>query len=544
MISNLMIWLQSSEGWKRRGILLLLGAITSLCQAPFDLFPLLWISFPALIWMLDSTKRNEDQKISFKSAFATGWYFSFGYYGGSLWWLASPFLVRPEIHGWMVPFVVIVIPAIISLFWTLAIAIASKFWFPDWRRILVFAVAFSFGEFLKSNMFSGFPWLSIGYAFLDAWVLGQFAAVVALYGLNFLAVLIFSAPAALVNSGYSNSAGGRYLNIFAVFCLIIMAGFGLYRLHPSQAVPDTEHFIRIVQPKISQKDKWNPEKREEIIQKFITLSKGSNDSESSKNPNQTVVIYPEAALPALFSQKSGQIEKMSELIPDNHFLITGAVRKELRDGKNHFYNSMFAFDSEGVIQDYYDKVHLIPLGEYIPFQSTLERFGIRALTRFYSSLTAGEIRKDLHIPGIPIASPVICYEITFPGAVMPVTAKAEWIINITNDSWIGTTPGTYQHFEQTRMRAIEEGVPAIRAANTGISGIIDSNGRVRELLAINEIGYIEGYLPAIHSTEMFQATRNYGFFGMLLIAIALCFSKSLIGNRNSTKFSNNIKEEA
>ncbi len=544
MISTIVNWLQSIEGWKRGGVLVVLGALTSLCQAPYDLSPLLWLTFPALIWIFDSVKRNENNNISIKSAFATGWFFGFGYYAASSWWLALPFLVQPEKHGWMAPFVNILAPSLFAIYWGVVTAIVSKFWYPDWRRILVFSIAISLMEFIKAHLFSGFPWAAIGYSFLDAWVLGQFAAIFGLYGLNFLAILIFSAPAALIRTDYSVKRGGSYLNGFTILCLIIMVSFGLYRLSPSQAVPDTEYLVRVVQPNISQKEKWNPENRDKIYETFREMSRGTQTTSPTENSKPTIVVFPEAALPLQVRPNVTIVGQLIDMVPKNHYLITGAVRGEFRDNKPLFYNSVFALDSKGKILDFYDKVHLVPLGEYMPFPSILEKFNIHALVQHYTGLVAGEVRKELKIPGVPNSAPLVCYEIIFPGRVLPETAEADWIVNVTNDSWLGDTGGSYQHFDQARMRAIEEGVPIVRAANTGISAIVDANGIIRKQLKINEPGVIEDYLPATKSTEMFAVTRKYGHFAMVIVAGLLIFGTSKLRTKNSSKTFNIIDENS
>ena len=277
-----------------------------------------------------------------------------------------------------------------------------------------------------------------------------------------------------------------------------------------------------------------------------------------------IVVYPESALPLTVYSRNKIVEELAGMVPENHYLITGAIRTEsaeprsneqryfdsksnwlypnrpIRREKRNYYNSVVAVDSNGKLIDYYDKVHLVPIGEYIPFSSFLKRFNIEAVVQHYTGLSAGEVRKGLKIPGVPNAAPLVCYEIIFPGRVIPETGKADWIVNVTNDAWLGDTPGSFQHFDQTRMRAIEEGVPAIRAANTGISAIIDANGIVRHQIDINERGVIEDFLPAIKSTEMFEISRKYGFFTMLLISGLLVFGTSTLRPKTSSKSYNVI----
>ncbi len=522
-----------SWGWQRLFFALILGALSALSQAPYDFFPVLWLTFPSLVWLLDSTGIGRDgrKKGAVLSAFSVGWSFGFGYFLAGLWWIGAAFFVDADDFGWMAPIAVLAMPAGLALFWGLAIAMARVFWREDWRRILLLSIALSAAEYVRSVVLTGFPWNSLGYALAATDITAQAAAVVGLNGLNFLAVFIFSAPAALISGAARSSTPGRVLVGVAGIFLVLIVGFGAYWLSTPDAANMTDIRVRIIQPNISQRDKWRPENKEKILDKYIELSRFQPEAPGGEAREPRLLIWPESAFPFLLTEEPGALSKIAELLPDNAHLVTGAIRQiDLGAGPSTF-NSIYVIGHEGTIVGVYDKVRLVPFGEYIPFQSTLERWGIEQLTRLPGGFSAGYERHNLSVPGLPDVVPLICYEAIFPGDIVPPPAgegRPQWMVNVTNDAWFGDTPGPHQHFTQSRMRAIEEGLPLIRAANTGVSAIVNANGVVVTALGIDSEGVIDGYLPAARSTKLFLQGRRYGLLVLILASVGIILVGSCV----------------
>ena len=517
MVMRLVDILHGLDDLKKHALATTLGVLTAFSQAPYDFFPINWLTFPILVCLIDSTcfGVESSQKVKLRKVLTVGWCFGFGYFLNGFWWASLSFFVEPEIFGWMAPLAIIFATAFFALFWALATLVAGYVWRPGWRRILVFTVAMSAAEYLRAKILPGFPWNGPGHAFLEFWVLAQSAAVVGLYGLNFLAFFVFSAPAALLDKFNSVRSSGIRLNVVAVFVLALMTLFGFHQVRFAESGLDTGVKMRIVQPNIPQQDKWAYENRGEIIHKLVEMS-GSN-----LDPETSVVIWPESAFPFLMTQEKGDEIEFTKNIAGRSYLIAGAVRRQKQEVDPNYFNSVYVIDPDGVVRDIYDKVTLMPFGEYLPLTSTLSYFGLENLARSFGGLSSGVTRRSLSIPNVPKSSPLICFEIIFPNSVLTEEGNAQWIVNITNDAWFGNSPGPYQHFAQSRLRAIEEGIPVVRSANTGISGIIDAFGRVVKRLEVGETGSIDGILPSSNSTSQFAWIRRYAHILLALVAICI-----------------------
>jgi len=504
-----------SWGWRRRGIAFAAGALSSLAQPPFFAFPLLWITLPVLVWLLDGAvaQSRSGSVRRLPPAFAAGWWLGFGYFLAGLWWIGAAFLVEADTFGWLMPFAVVALPAGLALFWGLGAMAAQLLWSEDWRRIFALAGGLGGAEWLRGHLFTGFPWNAIGYALTAGEALMQSAALFGVYALNLLAVLIFAAPAALAPAaGRSRGLAPVLLSVAAVAAL---GAYGMVRLAGADIafVPDTR--IRIVQPALGQLQKWDPANKDEVLSAYFRLS--SPDG-AALTPG-TVLVWPESAFPFPLTREPGVLAAIAELLPPGATLITGAYRVEMpTTGQPQVYNSVYTIADDGAVLDAYDKKHLVPFGEYLPAGDLLRRLGMRQLVR--SGFAAGPQRQLLTLPNGISFAPLICYEVVFPGAVLPRGPRPDFLLNVTNDGWFGKTIGPYQHFHQARIRAVEEGLPLIRAANTGISGNIDPYGRI---LAIGALGVATsmdtGLARAIEPT-LYARWRA----GNLLLLMAACLA--------------------
>ena len=346
-------------------------------------------------------------------------------------------------------------------------------------RILALAVTLTAVEWLRGHVLTGFPWNTFGYALTSPLALAQAASVIGIWGLTFIAVVVFASPATLTDDRAETRWAWLPLAL-AVAILAGLGGFGAMRLArtPTRLV-DGVH-LRIMQPNLQQDVRFNYAAKQQVMDRYIALSDRASGPQSLGVRDATHLIWPESAFPFFLAREPDALAQITRLLQSGTVLITGAVRaaEPVNSAEPAVYNSIYVIDHNGSIVSLYDKVHLVPFGEYLPFQRFLESLGLQQLTKQRGSFLAGDRRRLLTVPGAPLALPLICYEIIFPGAVMPKGRRPDWIINVTNDGWFGISSGPYQHFQQARVRAIEEGLPLVRAANTGISAVVDPLGRI------------------------------------------------------------------
>ena len=507
-IDRLAFAIMLSWGWRRWLIAFAAGAASALAQPPFFVFPIFWLTFPILVWLLDgavSSARDGGLR-RFLPAFAVGWWFGFGYFLAGLWWIGEAFLVEADIFGWLLPFAVLGLPAGLALFWGLGAAGAQLLWNDDWRRIFALAAGVGGAEWLRGHLFTGFPWNGIGYALTAGEVLMQSAALFGLYGLNVLAVAIFAAPAVLAPATLT---GARNV-ILPALAIGAVAALGLYGTVRLSMAGETRFVagitIRVVQPALEQLQKWEPKNRDGVVETYLDLSA---PAAAPLQPG-TVLVWPETALPFALRDDPAAIAEIADLLPDGTALVTGNYRVEkMTSGERQVFNSIYVIAADGMIQSAYDKVHLVPFGEYLPMQALLERLGLRQLVR--SGFTPGLRRRALEIGFAPPFGPLICYEAIFPNDVLPEGPRPGFLLNVTNDGWFGRTIGPYQHLHQARIRSVEEGLPLVRAANTGVSAIIDGYGRILVSTRLGDAAMIEGRLPSMVNEPLHAQWGRLGF---------------------------------
>jgi len=498
-------------GWRAYLTAAGLGAASVLSLAPIFAWPLLFVTFPALILLLDgAVKRGAASALGIrvKQTAAIGWAFGFGYFFASLFWIGEAFLVEAEKFAWALPFAVSLLPAGLAFYFALATSIAGIFWHRGLVRILLLAITLTITEWLRGQLFTGFPWNVIGYTLTGNDGLMQWASLFGAYGLTPLAVIIFSSPVLALKS--LDQKDDWQLKDIAfplamIAGLLVAMGLGYMRL----AAPPTKNvdgvLLRLVQPNTPQKDKWQPSKRRQVFNHLIdTTSKQSGPLDTGLS-EVTHVIWPESSFPFLIMRSPEALKAIADLLPETTTLISGALRMDegaIISGKpqtratRKIYNSMLAINTDGQTVSIYDKVHLVPFGEYLPFQSLLEAIGLQQLTRLKGGFASGSGPRIFNVPGLPVAIPLICYEIIFPQSIDKNETRPKWLLNLTNDAWFGRTSGPYQHFHQARIRAIEEGVPVVRVANTGISAIIDPYGRIVKKLPLMTRGALNSRLPS------------------------------------------------
>lgn len=453
---------QSWPGARAAGLAFAAGALAALGHAPLYFWPLTLAGLAALIRLVATTPRG------------AGW---LGLAGGAgygalvLMWIVEPFLIEPETYGWMAPFALAFMALGLGAFWAVA-ALAARA-LPMRHPALAFALTLTAVEYLRGHILTGFPWGMPGHV----WISTPVAQLGAFVGPTGLTLGLLSVAAALASLRWPAvvSAG---LGLAAAW------GFGLWTL--AQPMPaDRAATLRLVQPNAEQALKWEPTQARRFFDRLL--------ASTSAPPRPDLVIWPETALPYL-------LERNPELAPRIAAAANGApVALGLQREKGlRFWNSLTVIEPDGQIGQSYDKQHLVPFGEYIPLGDLAFRlFGIRAFAaREGAGYTAGEGPKLIDFgPRMGRALPLICYEAVFPQDVNAAPERPDWLLQITNDAWFGTRSGPFQHADQARLRAIEQGLPLVRVANTGVTAVYDARGRALAALPFGTNGYLDAALP-------------------------------------------------
>src|ERR1700724_2895940 len=530
-----------ASGWRRRLIALAPGATGALAMAPFNFFPALAIPMTVAVWLIDGCAETRQMPpgrrfrlglpIAAWRAFGAGWWWGFGYFLAGLWWLGAAFLVEADKFAWALPLGVAGLPAALAIFPGLGFMLARLMWAPGPGRIFALAAGLSLAEWLRGHVLTGFPWNTFGMALGGNLVTAQLASIVGLYGLTVIAILIFSAPAVLGEK--SKRQGGRLPRAIAAAVLAFsgLCAFGALRLAATTPEPVAGVKLRIMQPNLAQDAKFRPENKARILSQYLILSARGAGSDSSGLDDVTVLIWPESAFPFILARDAGALAEIGAVLPQDTVLVTGAARaddeaREAACGRAQYFNAIQVIASGGHILDSYDKVHLVPFGEYLPFQTVFHRLGLRQFVHIPGGFEAGSKRRLLVVPGLPAVAPLICYEAIFPGEVVPSGApRPGLLLNVTNDGWFGTSTGPYQHFAQARLRAIEEGLPLTRAANTGISAIVDPYGRVLAELPLGAEGVLDGGLPQRIEAPIFASFPFVSAFSVWIAVFVIAVSR-------------------
>jgi apolipoprotein N-acyltransferase len=444
-----------------------------------------------------------------------GWAWGTGHFAVGSYWIVEAFFVPPADYGPLGPPIVIGLAALLGFFPAMA-AGAAKWVALRWPsmggrycRLLLLAIAWTIAEWLRGHVFTGYAWNPLAHVWAFATPLLQGAALFGVYGLGLLTFVILAAPA----------AGWRA----SILALVVAGGAG-FAGQAAMAPVDTAgdgRLVRIVQPNTPQAEKWRPEMRAAHMAKLVEMSRRDGFD------GLAAVIWPETAPPVVVVPGSAVLEVMAKAVPPGGYLLTGAAR-QTRNREDGVWNSLLVVDGEGGIVATYDKVHLVPLGEYIPFHKQLAPVS-GAIGR--GSFEVGESRVTLDLPRLPSFSPIICYEVIFPAAVTGPGPRPRWLLNVTNDAWFGLSSGPYQHLASARLRAVEEGLPMFRAANTGVSAVIDAYGRVLAALDMQREGVIDHRIPAAREPTPYGRWGDGALVVLLLVAtgcllVAVRFTRS------------------
>jgi len=507
-------------GWRRAMIAFLADAASALAIAPINAWPILFVTFPVLIWLVDGSAAG---RLSGPlNAALAGWCFGFGYFLAGLYWIGYAFLVDVKTFGWLLPIAVAGLPAYLALYTALGLGVARLIWVRGPERLLAFAAAMTAAEWLRGHLLSGFPWNTFGYALTQPLVLAQSVSLVGIWALTFLCLAICATPAVL-NDDKVDTRHPRRPLLIGIVILLALVGYGAVRLwsHPTEFVNNVR--LRIMQPNLPQDDKFNYSAKAQVMDRYLRLSDRATGPQSNGARDFTHLIWPEAAFPFFLTREPDALAQIAALLKPSTKLIVGAVRApDNANARNpQAYNSIYVIDADGSIRGIYDKVHLVPFGEYLPFQRLLERIGLMQLTKVVGGFLSGDRRRAMDVGAAPKMLPLICYEAIFPGAAVPQGERPGWLVNVTNDGWFGISSGPFQHFQQARILAIAEGLPLVRAANTGISAVIDPVGRIIGALPLGIEGVLDSRLPVAIEPTISSRYGSYAVVLMLVLSIIL-----------------------
>lgn len=535
MIATVARRLGTLAPWQRLLTAFASGLLCILAYPPVSAIPLLWVAFPLLFWLLDGCRTK-------LGAAATGWAFGFGYFLTSFYWIANAFYVDAATFGAFALPAVAALSAVFAFYTALVSAVTHLFPPPGEDdlpyerlaayvpRVLFFASAWTIVEWVRGWLFTGFAWNPIATVWSEEMTpvglpMIQVTALIGAYGLTLFTVLAATAPAIL---GTSFRQRGTWVLALAPTAFLAGAGGGgAVRLAQADASVVDGVKLRLVQANISQVDRARPQLWADHIRDYLRLST------ENRAAGTTAVIWGEAAVPPLFSLNASEQGRrlLAPAAPEDGLLITGADRGiRTPEGEVQIYNSLFAMTGAGDITATYDKTHLVPFGEYMPLRWLIP---FDKLTEGVGDFSKGNGLATVVVDGLPPFAPLICYEAIFSGAVTPWTgARPRWLLNLTNDAWFGLSWGPYQHYAAARLRAVEEGLPLVRVANTGISAVIDGYGRTRESLGLGERGAVDVALP--------QPAADFTPFGTFrnilpLLIATLAGAAALIYRRRSRR---------
>ncbi|MEF2550685.1 apolipoprotein N-acyltransferase [Aurantimonas sp. A2-1-M11] len=505
------------------------GAVCTLALPPYNFPAVGFIGFPLFVWLLDGAAQDPGRSLlgRMAPAFATGWLFGFGYFVAGLWWLGAAMMVDAASFAIFIPLAVLGLPAILAVYFGLAAALARFVWTDSAYRIFALAGSLALFEYLREILFTGFPWNEIGVMAAPLPVLMQTTSLIGIHGLTLFAVIVFASPAVL-----ADRCGRGTVLVTAAALLVLHVGYGVWRLetHPTELVENVR--VRVVQPNILQSLKWDGREAERIFDRHLSLTRSDAVAASTGDASaaasepataagpvdgeiRTLIVWPESAFPFLLTERPDAIARIAEVLQPGETLIAGAARLEGTDiTTSRVYNSVYVIDDAGQIVDARDKTHLVPFGEYLPFQDLLEGFGLSQLAEMPGGFSAGTNRSPVPLQDAPSFLPLICYEIIFPSEISagaPDT-RPGFFVNDTNDAWYGDTPGPYQHLRLAELTSVAFGLPLVRSANTGISVVTDAYGRQLDGLALGATGTIETALPRASNATIYARWGNTPFW--------------------------------
>ena len=508
--------LTAASGWRRRQLAFALGVLATLALPPMFIFPFIFISFTGLYMLLSNAPTP-------RRAFWDGWWWGWGHYMTGLYWFCIALLTDVDKFAWLIPFALFGLTGVVAIYPAVASYLFKRLRVGGLSGIYLFSVVWLVVEFARGHWFSGFPWNLPAYVlnFSDATL--QAASLVGAYGLSWWVVFFSTAPATFFLPGISLPRAQRFVALVALaFALVV--NWGQWRLIEANKTPQSQRYVagvllRLVQADIAQPHKWDPRLQIQGLEEHLKLTHAPGLEKV------THIIWPETAIPYIIKPDSPLTRMLAQAIPADKYLISGTLRDEGHEATWKIWNSLVDI-SGGNIVGVYDKSKLVPFGEFLPFRSLLPKEWLTPVGE--NDFSQGDGMQTLLWPGLPPVSPLICYEVIFPERAANSEKHPAWLLSVTNDAWFGMSSGPYQHFEMARMRAVEQGLPLIRAGNTGISASIDPYGRVLAKMGLGSKGYMDVELPS-----KIAGNTIYNIFKNIIIPLLVVFGVLLtLRNKN------------
>lgn len=494
---------------------ILAGVVLALALPPLGWWPVIFVSFPAALAILGQ------RPASARRAALTGFCFGFGYFAAALHWIGFAFLVDAKTYLWMMPFAVAGLAAFLALYWALAFAAAHVLKRVGIPLIASLPLILAVAEEARGYFFTGFPWAAPGLVADGMGGVLQLAGLIGMPGLTYWIVLWGMLPLVLWRGGPILSAR---LAVAALLLLLLPAswlwGNGRLSRLPYETVPGVS--LLLVQPNVSQNDKWRSDNAAAMFNQLVSMS-----SQGEEAPRASLIVWPESAVPFLLDESSAGLGRIADSLRPGQTLVTGAIRREkgAAPESDRFFTSILKIDDEGVVGERYDKWRLVPGGEFLPLAWALEPLGFRKVVSLPESFSAGPGPQSFDLGAAGRAGLLICYEAIFPHRLIEIERRPQWLINVTNDGWFGRSVGPYQHLAQVRLRAVEQNLAIVRAANTGISAIIDGGGRYIARSSLGTATALTGPLPAAGRPTLFVVWGLLpGLIAALMAVIALAAS--------------------
>ncbi len=480
------------------------GLAAALALPPTGVWPVLGLAVPVVLLVLEGIEPCQR-----RASLTVGWAFGFGYFLVALHWIGFAFLVDAKTYLWMMPFAVAGLAGTMALYWAGAALVVTALGLRGLSLVSGFAAWLAVAEWLRGRLFTGFPWAAPGLAVDGMGGLAQTASLIGMTGLTLMVVLWAGLPLALLGPR-------RDKWLAAVLALLLPLGWLWGEIRLQQAmdiVPGVK--LRIVQPNIPQQQKWREDNARSIFDELKT--------QSSQSGLETVthLIWPETAVPFLIDESEVARTELRPLLGGRTLLITGSIRRDSTDAESAIHNSIIVFDGEASVIARYDKWRLVPGGEFLPFRRLLEPLGFRKVVTVPGSFTAGAGPMTMAAGTAPGFGALICYEAIFPQDLVSAVDRPQWLVNVTNDGWFGHSTGPHQHLAQARLRTIEQGLPLARAANTGISAVIDPLGRFVSILPLGEKGIADSALPRALPPPPYARFGDWCLLVLVLSAAAL-----------------------
>jgi apolipoprotein N-acyltransferase len=499
----------------------LLGAIAACGFAPLNLWPLSFLCLAGLILLVRQARTG-------RRAAAIGWWFGLGNFCVGLNWIATAFTYQAAMPAWLGWIAVVLLSLYLAIY--PALASAAAWWtarpaagsgpLRDLALVLSFAATWIIGEWLRATLFTGFAWNPIGVIWVTLTPLARMGRLIGTYGLSGMAMLASGGLAIAIltaRRAIRDQRRGKLVLLIGVPVAVMIAlapaiVFDRFARMPQSA---TAPLLRIVQPNIGQDVKWDEAHVQSNFSKLETLS-------GKPGPRPRLIVWPEAAIPFFLEENEAARTTIAGLLGPRDLILTGAeaIQYGPKGEMVSATNSVFGMDANGRLLGRYDKAHLVPFGEYLPMRLLLSRIGLSRLAPGDMDFLSGPGARDIVLPGIGPVGLQICYEIIFSGRVVDRGHRPIMLVNPSNDAWFGRW-GPPQHLAQARLRAIEEGLPIVRSTPTGISAVIDRDGRLLAALPWREAGAIEMPLPPVGRPTIFSRIGNaipLLFAVMLLIA--------------------------